>query len=151
MNWISEKPFILFLVLIPIIMIVGFINRKETLDINVHATYYVINNLHLAILISIFMIILAFGYFLSTIYSIPLINWMTISHVLITIFGIFLIYVLFKTQLYFESKKNTIESILKYSKIIKRINLTLFSILGITILSQFIFLINVIIGFKNKL
>lgn len=54
MNWLSEKPFIPFLILIPIIMIIGFINRKETLDINVHDTYYVINNLHLAIILSVF-------------------------------------------------------------------------------------------------
>ena len=54
MNWLTEKPFISFLILIPIIMIIGFLNRKETLDINFHDTYYVINNLHLAIILSFF-------------------------------------------------------------------------------------------------
>ena len=129
MNWLTEKPFISFLILIPIIMIIGFLNRKETLDINVHDTYYVINNLHLAIILSIFLAIISLGYFLIKIFSIPLINWMTISHILITIFGMLIIYILFRIQLNFEVKSYDIESILKYSKTIQRVNFTLFSVI----------------------
>lgn len=150
MNWISEKAYVPFLVLISIILVIGFINRKETLDINVHDTYIVINNLHLAILLSIFLVIIALGYFLSDIFNIPLINWMTISHVLITIIGIFFVFILFKVQTNLEVNTSTIEFILKYSKTIERINIALFSILGLTILSQLLFLINIIIGLKNK-
>ena len=75
MNWIVEKTYIPILVLIPIIILIDFINRKETIDINIHATYYVINNLHLALLLSILLGILAFGYFLTKIFSISLIKW----------------------------------------------------------------------------
>lgn len=142
MNWLTEKPFISFLILIPIIMIIGFLNRKETLDINVHDTYYVINNLHLAIILSIFLAIISLGYFLIKIFSIPLINWMTISHILITIFGMLIIYILFRIQLNFEVKSYDIESILKYSKTIQRVNFTLFSVLIFVLLSQLVFLIN---------
>ena len=142
MNWLTEKPFISFLILIPIIMIIGFLNRKETLDINVHDTYYVINNLHLAIILSIFLAIISLGYFLIKIFSIPLINWMTISHILITIFGMLIIYILFRIQLNFEVKSYDIESILKYSKTIQRVNFTLFSVLIVVLLSQLVFLIN---------
>ena len=151
MNWIVEKTYVPFLVLITIILVIGFINRKETLDVNIHATYYVIKNLHLAILLSIFLGILGLGYFLTKMFSISLINWMTILHILITIFGVLLIYILFKVQLNLEAKTNNIESFLKYFKIIKRINIALFSILGLTIFSQLLFLINIIIGLKNKL
>lgn len=151
MNWISEKAYVPFLVLISIILVIGFINRNETLDINVHDTYFVINNLHLTILLSILLGIIALGYFLSGIFSIPLINWMTISHVLSTLLGILLIIILFKVQMNLEPKTGNIEFFLKYSKIIKRINIALFSILGLTILSQLLFLINVIIGLKNRL
>ena len=151
MNWIVEKTYIPILVLIPIIILIGFINRKETIDINIHATYYVINNLHLALLLSILLGILAFGYFLTKIFSISLIKWMTISHLLITIFGVLLIYILFKIQFNLEVKSNDIESILKYSKIIERINLTLFSISIITLLIQLLFLINLVIGIIKKI
>ena len=150
MNWLTEKPFISFLILIPIIMIIGFLNRKETLDINVHDTYYVINNLHLAIILSIFLAIISLGYFLIKIFSIPLINWMTISHILITIFGMLIIYILFRIQLNFEVKSYDIESILKYSKTIQRVNFTLFSVLIVVLLSQLVFLINFAVSIFKK-
>lgn len=150
MNWLTEKPFISFLILIPIIMIIGFLNRKETLDINVHDTYYVINNLHLAIILSIFLAIISLGYFLIKIFSIPLINWMTISHILITIFGMLIIYILFRIQLNFEVKSYDIESILKYSKTIQRVNFTLFLVLIVVLLSQLVFLINFAVSIFKK-
>lgn len=150
MNWLTEKPFISFLILIPIIMIIGFLNRKETLDINVHDTYYVINNLLLAIILSIFLAIISLGYFLIKIFSIPLINWMTISHILITIFGMLIIYILFRIQLNFEVKSYDIESILKYSKTIQRVNFTLFSVFIVVLLSQLVFLINFAVSIFKK-
>lgn len=151
MNWLTQKPFISFLILIPIIMVIGFLNRKETLDINVHDTYYVINNLHLAIILSIFLAIISLGYFLIKIFNISLINWMTISHILITIFGMLIIYILFRIQLNFEVKSYDIESILKYSKTIQRIRFTLFSFFIVVLLSQLVFLINFLVSIFKKL
>jgi heme/copper-type cytochrome/quinol oxidase subunit 1 len=53
MNRLIEKPHLIFLRTIPIIMIIGLLSEDAILDINVHDTYYVIGYLHLAILISI--------------------------------------------------------------------------------------------------
>lgn len=150
MNWLNEKPYISFLVLIPIIITIGFINRKETLDINVHDTYFVINNLHLAILLVFLFGLIALGYFLAKFFDIPLVNWMTISHVFISLIGITLVYVLFKVQGNLELKTTNIEFFLKYSKTIERISLVLISILMIIIFTQIIFLMNLIIGFTKK-
>lgn len=150
MNWISEKTYLPFLLLIPIILFIGFLKRKETLDVNIHATYYVINNLNLSVLISTLLGVISLGYYLSNMNQLPLIKWVTISHVLITFFGLLLAYILFSVQINLESKTSNIEFFLKYSKTIERITLALISIIGITILSQFMFFINLILCYIKK-
>ncbi|WP_338378230.1 hypothetical protein [uncultured Flavobacterium sp.] len=150
MNWIIEKTYVPFLILIPIILIMGFLNRKETLDINVHDTYYVINNFHLAIILSTVLGIISLGYFLIKLFNIPLINWLSITHVIISILGIIIIYILFKVVKNLEVNTSNIESFFKYSKTIQRINFALFSALTITIISQLLFLLNITVSIIKK-
>lgn len=150
MNWLSEKSYIPFLILIPIALFIGILKRKETLDVNVHDTYFVINNLHLAILFSFFVCTIALGYFLAKKFNVPLNNWMTSTHVTISLLGILIVYILFKVQINLQSNNNDIEFFLKYTKIFKAINYTMISILMISIFAQLLFLINIIIGFLRK-
>ena len=64
MNKLIEKPHLIFLLSIPIIMLIGILSEDAVLDINVHDTYYVIAYLHLAILISILFGIFGIGYWI---------------------------------------------------------------------------------------
>jgi cytochrome c oxidase subunit 1 len=53
MKFLINKPHLIFLLSIPIIMLIGILSGDTALDINVHDTYYIIAYLHIAILISI--------------------------------------------------------------------------------------------------
>ncbi|MGS2739688.1 hypothetical protein [Sinomicrobium sp. M5D2P17] len=57
-----ERPYLVFWWMIPVIMGLGFLHPQETLDINIHDTYYVIAYLHMAILISFVFAIIGLGY-----------------------------------------------------------------------------------------
>lgn len=55
MNYMHNKPHIILGVVIPIILILGFIHPKKMFDVNVGDTYFVIQRSHLAVLLSFFL------------------------------------------------------------------------------------------------
>ncbi len=132
-------------------MLIGFLNKKETLDINVHSTYFVINNFHLGIILSLYFGLIVLGYYTTALLSIPTIRWMTVVHVLLTIFGTISIYMLVKVQLHIESKTGVVEFFVKHLKTIRRVNLTLFSVFILVLLSQLVFLINFALSIFKRL
>ena len=94
MNYIQNKPYFVFLGLIVVLLIYGFYKGNEAISINIHATYFVISWKHLMILISFICGILALGYFGMLKLNFVLINWMTVSHVLISLIGLFAVFAL---------------------------------------------------------
>ena len=62
MTKVTKTPHIVFWILIPIILLTGFLKPDKTLDINIHDTYYVLGLINLAVLISIIFAIIGFGY-----------------------------------------------------------------------------------------
>ncbi|MFT6938397.1 MAG: cytochrome c oxidase subunit 1 [Saprospiraceae bacterium] len=64
MNYQIEKPHLIFLLVIPIILLIGFLSGDATLVINVHYTYYVFKYIHLTMLISILFGIIGIGYWI---------------------------------------------------------------------------------------
>jgi len=96
MNFIKKKPYFLFFGLIVILLSFGFYKGMETIAINIHDTYYVISWKDAMIFISFIYGLLALIYFTLLKLKFRLVNWMTISHVLISIIGLFLIFILSK-------------------------------------------------------
>ena len=94
MNYIQNKPYFVFLGLIIVLLLYGFYKGNEAISINIHATYFVISWKHLMILISFICGILALGYFGMLKLNFVLINWMTVSHVLISLIGLFAVFAL---------------------------------------------------------
>lgn len=94
MNYIQRKPYVLFLVLIVILLSFGFYRGDETLDINIYDTYYIISWKFLMILISSIYGLLTLIYFSLIKLNFTLINWMTISHVLVSIIGLVVVFAL---------------------------------------------------------
>ncbi|QDO92496.1 hypothetical protein FNB79_00325 [Formosa sediminum] len=64
MKNLINKPHLIFLLAIPIIMLIGILSGDAVLDINVHDTYYVISHFHIATLISILFGIIEIGYWI---------------------------------------------------------------------------------------
>ncbi len=91
MTKFTKSPHIVFWILIPIILLTGFLKPDKTLDINVHDTYFVIGLISLAVLISIIFGILGLGYWVVIKLKRRLVNWLTIIHLIITVISFCLI------------------------------------------------------------
>lgn len=143
MNYIQSKPYTLFLGLILVLLSFGFYKRKETIDINIHDTYFVISWIDGMILISLIYGLLGLIYLALLKLKFKPINWMTITHVLISIIGLLVIFIL--SKLIRESIVPgdfiaMLDNIRFNEKIIYGIWFSVFAVIGI----QLLFFINVI-------
>lgn len=64
MKSILNKPQILLWILIPVILLIGFLAADETLVINFHDSYYVVALIQLAEFVSILFGIIGLGYWI---------------------------------------------------------------------------------------
>jgi len=140
MNKLIEKPQLIFLFAIPIIMLIGILSGDAVLDINLHDTYYVIAWNQLALISSILFGIIGIGYWMMQKGNRKLsksLNWI---HFGLTFGGILILLIL--NQLYRTEIMNV-----EYNN-----NLTLIIslILLIMIFGQFVFAINIIYGLLKK-
>ena len=101
MKFLINKPHLIFLFSIPIIILFGILNRNEMLDINVHDTYFVFSQIDLTILISILFGIIGIGYWIMLKANRKLSKWLNLIHITLTFGGILLIWIL--AQLFRES------------------------------------------------
>ncbi len=96
MKKLIEKPHVIFLLAIPIIMLVGILSGDAMLDINVHDTYYVSAYLHLAILISTLFGIIGIGYWIIQKADRKLSMWLNWAHISLTFGGTLIAWILTK-------------------------------------------------------
>lgn len=145
MNWIQSSPHILFFVFCIILLSFGFYKGNETLDINVYDIYYIITWKHLMVLISLILGVMAFTYLILLKLDFKLVSWMTVSHVLLSILSLCMIFLL--PKLIRESNPKDMEAYVTSLKFNNRIKvgilIAVFSLIG----SQFLFFINVIYTF----
>ncbi|MDF4204446.1 hypothetical protein PXD56_15835 [Maribacter sp. SA7] len=87
MKKITQTPHIIFWILIPFILLVGFLKPDKTLVINIYDTYLVMDLINLTVLISIIFGILGFGYWVIIKLNRKLLNWLTVIHLILTILG----------------------------------------------------------------
>lgn len=64
MNLIQNKPYSLFLITIPIMMVLGLIGQHRYVDIQMGDTYYGISTFHFALFFSVILVINAFLFWL---------------------------------------------------------------------------------------
>ncbi|MDF0708480.1 cbb3-type cytochrome c oxidase subunit I [Flagellimonas okinawensis] len=121
-------------------MLFGILSEDAVLDINVHDTYYVITYLHLAILLSVFFLMIGVVYWVMHKENGPLSRWLTWIHIALTFGGPIVIWVL--SQFYrtgiMEHGFNSNLTII--------INL----ILLLAIIGQILFPLNIIYGITKK-
>ena len=140
MNKLIEKPHLIFLLAIPIIMLIGILSEDAVLDINVHDTYYVIAYLHLSILISILFGIFGIGYWIMLKADRKLSKWLNWTHIGLTFGGTLIVWILtkfYRTEVMEYQFNNNLTIII-----------TLFILL--MIVGQLIFPINIISGLIKK-
>ncbi len=141
MKFLINKPHLIFLLSIPIIILFGILNRNEMLDINVHDTYFVFSQIDLTILISILFGIIGIGYWIMLKANRKLSKWLNLIHITLTFGGILLIWIL--AQLFRES-------IMEYN-FNNNLTFGIYLIALIAIFGQLIYPINIISGIiKNR-
>ena len=140
MNKLIEKPHLIFLLAIPIIMLIGILSGNAMLDINVHDTYYVISYSHMAILISILFGIIGIGYWIMQKVDRKLSKWLNWTHIGLTFGGTLIVWILTK---FYRTE------IIEY-EFNNNLTLIITSIILVMIIGQIIFPINMIYGLINK-
>ena len=142
MSRLTNKPHLIFLLSIPIIILFGILHRNEMLDINVHDTYFVISQIDFTILISILFGIIGLGYWIMLKANRKLSKLLNLIHITLTFGGILLIWIL--SQLFRES-------IMEYD-FNNYLTLAIYLIALIAVFGQIIYPINIIYGIikKNK-
>lgn len=136
MNILFVKTYCFFFLMIPIILALSFFNPKNTFDVNIGDTYYVIKNSHLGIILSTLYLVVGTIYFFLYQNEIFLNKWIVASHTLISVFGIILIWLLLKT---IHNPIANIGDILKWIKINTYLTYICFVIFGTMIFIQLIF------------
>ncbi|WP_299523685.1 cbb3-type cytochrome c oxidase subunit I [Winogradskyella sp.] len=140
MNKLIEKPHLIFLLVIPIIMLIGILSGDSVLDINVHDTYFVIAYLHLAILISILFGIIGIGYWIMKKANRKLSKWLNWTHIGLTFGGTLVVWILtnfYRTEIMEYEFNNNLTLIITL-------------IILLIIIGQLIFPINIIYGLIKK-
>ncbi|WP_418603005.1 hypothetical protein [Hwangdonia sp.] len=140
MNKLIEKPHLIFLLAIPIIMLIGILSGDTMLDINIHDTYYVIAYFHLAILISILFGVIGIGYWIMLKSDRKLSKWLNWTHIGLTFGGTFIVWILTK---FYRTE------IMEY-EFNNNLTLIITLILLLMIIGQLIFPINIIYGLIKK-
>lgn len=131
-----------------LILIIGFSLSEETIDINIHDTYFVIASLHLTYILSISYFLLGLGYWIvKKVFKRNLIKSLTIIHSVILIGSFFIYWLMF---FYYQLKpKNKIFPLLDDGSFEMNIMIIYSSIL-ILLVAQPIYVINILIACFRK-
>lgn len=140
MNSIIDRPYKAIWYSVLFLIGLSIIGWNNTIDIQLHDTYFVIASIHIGVLFSIYLGVIGIIYWL--IRKKKLADWMTVIHVVITISTFALIII---TGLIFQK---VIEGDFETFRTVNQILLV---VILIALLSQLIFLTNLIFGLiRNK-
>ncbi len=136
-----QKPYLPFLGLIPIILLLGFFSGESALSLNIHDTYFVVAHFHLMVLVAILLAIVSFLYLIMIKLNVKLIKWMTLVHLLLTIGGFLTIIIVS----YFPfNLSGSLDNISLY-------NSTMTIVVLLIIFGQLFFIINGLIGIYRRI
>lgn len=139
MDLILNKPYKLIWFSILLTLSLLLFKPNTGLDIQMHDTFFVISSFHIGSMLSIILGIIGAFYWLMR--DKVLINWMTIFHVATTI--ITLLFILAIVTNFIELKILALNDLRSLKK-------SLFILIFITIVSQVIFLLNIVISIRRN-
>ena len=143
MNLLLTKTYLFFFSIIPLILAFSYYNPKNTFDVNIGDTYFVILNVHLGIILSVFYFIVGLLYFILHKKRILLNHWIVYSHSILSIGGLILIWLLVKRIN--NNPPPNFEELLKSIRINKYLTYICITTLCSMVLVQFIFIIDIIL------
>lgn len=146
MKTITKKPYLILWGCIPVLILISLLASNDTLDINVHDTYFVIDYYHIVILLSIPLSILALIYWSFYKTNRKLYQFLTWFHIIVTTssFVFLLWYSIFPIDLSIDDS-NTVYNTIRLIEFIMIFSILLF------LLSQLLFLFNIVSSlFRNK-
>ena len=83
----KRTTFKLFLATIPFLLLLGFLQRESTLDVNIHDTYYIISYFHLAVALSLVFSLYTLEYWSIRDKRNEILKWFQTLHLAITYIG----------------------------------------------------------------
>ena len=145
MSKLIKKVPLLFWGLIPLILIYGFFNREEALDVNVYDSYFIFQLYFVLIPLCLYMYLVGLGYYLSyNSNKFKPLDFLTITHVFLTVIGLLILYFVPQFPSFHSNDLNAnVRNIMLYQ------NLRKFAVLGV-VFAQIVFLINLTIGIFRK-
>ncbi|PKV51321.1 hypothetical protein ATE84_3396 [Aquimarina sp. MAR_2010_214] len=133
-----KKPHLLFWSIIPLLLLLSFYKADQTLDVNVHDTYFVFSQQQLLVLLSLFFGLTGFIYWLLENFNFKTLTLLNVLHLIFTI-GVVLTNSIQGFLLdYFLDKRYYTNTSIPNSSV-------WFCIL-VVITGQFIFIINIILA-----
>ncbi len=141
MKLLINKPYLIFWISIPIIILFGILSNK-VLDVNIHDTYYTMSYYHIAIVFAILFGFVGFGYWLMKKFKRKLSKWLNLTHIFLTFGSILIAYIY--SNVYSEPKFPLFDD--DY-----RLSLVRIIVMFIILFAQIIYLINISIGIFRKL
>ncbi|KIX22904.1 hypothetical protein SY27_03595 [Flavobacterium sp. 316] len=148
MKTILKKPFFIFWIFVPIILIIGFLNTKKNIEVNIHDTYYITTFKTLSFIVSLYFCLIGLVYFLFNHFQINLISFLTKTHLLISLITfptIYLVSLFYKNEISYD-----IFTILKNDEFNDKITYTMIGVLILFILSQLLFVFNLFFSLIKK-
>ena len=145
MSKLIDNPHLIFLISIPIILLVGVLGGDHTIDLNVHDTYFVISNFHLALLISVVFGLISIGYWLIIKLRGQLSSWLSLVHIILTVGGFIILWIgnIIFSQSILDSAIPSIDGI-------RTQNLIIAVLLIVIIIGQLVYPINLLIGLIRR-
>ncbi|QCX39470.1 hypothetical protein FF125_13865 [Aureibaculum algae] len=145
MSKLIKKVPLLFWGLIPLILIYGFFNREEALDVNVYDSYFIFQLYFVLIPLCLYLYLVGLGYYLSyNSNKFKPLGFLTITHVILTVIGLLILFFVPQYTSFHSNDLNAnVRNIMLYQ------NLRKFAVLGV-VFAQIVFLINLTIGIFRK-
>lgn len=88
MRKLIKKPHYFFFGLVPIFILIAIFKGENAVDINIHATYFVISVKHLCFISAIFFCLIGINYFSLIWMEKPPKKWLTIIHIILQVLSL---------------------------------------------------------------
>ena len=92
MKKIITKPHLFFFALIPIVLIVGYVLKNESLNLNIYDSYFVATFNHISYFFATFLGLVGLNYLSLHWGNKKTIKWMTAAHIILQVFSLLLFF-----------------------------------------------------------